>query len=136
MRDIGVALRSALIANPSIQYEVGNKVYINEMPDAQVNNMPEKCIVIYEQGGTEMNHYAPLAIPRFDVWCYGASYFEAGEVDGAFWDYAHNVSMQDQDDTLIQSIILSGGPRAGKEPDTGWPVKIRSITVRYSTEEN
>jgi hypothetical protein len=133
MQDAGVALRKYCLDDPDIDYLVDGRVYVEDIPDAEISNMPRKCIVFRAMGGIEQNDYAELAVPRYDVWCYGETRIEAGKVDRALWDALHFLQRSTKKDTLLHSVILSGGPRAAKEPDTGWPVQIRSITVRVGT---
>jgi hypothetical protein len=133
MQDAGAALRRALLDNSDVQYLVDDRVYVEDIAPGTIPNMPVKTIVLRSQGGVEQNDLAGLATPRYDVWSYGETRIEAGEVDRAVWDALHTLSRSVKNDTLLHSVVLSGGPRAAKEPDTGWPVQVRSITVRIST---
>lgn len=133
MQDAGVALRRALIDNADVHYLTDGRVYVEDIAEHVIADMPAKCIVLQSQGGVEQNDFAGLATPRYDVWSYGETRYEAGRVDRALWDALHTLSRTQKEETLIHSVVLSGGPRSGKEPDTGWPVQIRSITVRIST---
>ena len=134
MQDAGVALRLLLLSDPDVEYLTGGRVYVEDIPDGEIANMPRGCVVLRASGGLEQSDFGPVSIPRYDIWSYGESRYKAGQVDRAVWDYLHYLDNQNANDTLIHSVVLSGGPRAAKEPDTGWPVQIRSCTVRYNTD--
>lgn len=132
MQDAGVALRLLLLSDTDVNYLTGGRVYVEDIPDSEIVNMPRACLVIRANGGIEQNDFGPIAVPRYDLWSYGADRIEAAEVDRAVWDYLHYVDNVEENNTLIHTVILSGGPRSAKEPGTEWPVQIRTCTVRYN----
>lgn len=134
MQDAGVALRQILLADVDINTFVSGRIYVEDIPDHEIPNMPMVCVVLRASGGIENNDYGPVAAPRYDIFCYGDTRYRAGMVDLMVWGCLHKLNNRKEANTLIHSVSLSGGPRTGKEPDTGWPIAIRSCTVRYNTE--
>lgn len=134
MQDIAAAVRQYLLNDPDVDYHTGGRVYVGDIPDAEIANMPRQCLVIRARGGIEGNDFTSFAAPRFALWSYGSTRYEAGLVDGAAWNALHYMNRATVNDTLLHSAVLVAGALAEKEQDTGWPVQIRQTTVYASTE--
>lgn len=98
------------------------------MPDPEIENMPRKTVVIRYSGGPEEFRRHPLQKQRIDIFSYGETYHEAGQVDREVADALHDMSRQDSSNVLMHSAGY-GGARQLKEPDTGWPYILRSVMI-------
>jgi hypothetical protein len=91
--------------------------------------MPRKCVVIVAAGGLQVTHSDSLVNPRFDIWSYGETPYEAGVLDGMVYDVLQAIERRSIAGVLLHSAGLSGGPLGLRDPDTDWPYKVRSINV-------
>jgi hypothetical protein len=134
MQDVGIALRRFLLDDSEVDYFVEGRVYVEEMTPELVTEMPKAAIVLTTAGGADRNDFSEISTTRFDVWSYGSTRIEAAKVDRALWDALHKMNRETREETLLHSVVLAGGPTAEKEPAYGWPVNIRSISVKFGTE--
>lgn len=134
MIDILAAVIRYLKADADISYQTGGRVYGVEIPAAEIADMPRKCLLIRDAGGREAADFVPHAAPRYDFFSYGATPYEAAEVDRAVWEALHNLSREETDEVLLHSAAISGGRLPWKEPHTGWPGFVRSAVVQAGTD--
>lgn len=135
MTDILAALIVFLKADPDVAEQVGLRIYGGELPRGEVNDMPRKVAVIRYSGGMENNSFVPLAKPRVDITSYGATYFEAGEVDRTIYSALKALDRQSVDDVLLHGAAMSGGPMMLRDPNTGWPYQWRSTVITADERE-
>ena len=135
MTDILAALIVFLKADVDVAGQVGLRIYGGELPRSEVDNMPRKVAVIRYSGGIENNSFVPLARPRVDITSYGATYFEAGEVDRAIYTALKAMDRETVDNALLHGAAMSGGPMMLKDPQAGWPYQWRSVVVTADERE-
>jgi len=130
MTDILKALIVFLKADSDVTALAGERVYGNEIPPEEFEQrQPHKLALIVQSGGIERNRFLPIAEPRFDVWSFGETYYEAGKLDRAIYDALKALDRKTADNVLLHGIALSGGPFQVRDDRTNWPAKWRSITV-------
>jgi len=134
MIDILAAVIRYLKEDTDVAFQTSGRIYGSEIPAAETAEMPRKCLLIRDAGGREAADFVPLASPRFDFFSYGATAYEAAEVDRALWEALHNLSREEANDTLLHSATISGGRLPWKEPATGWPGFVRSAVVQAGTD--
>ena len=131
MTDVLAALRTVLLADPDVAALCSTRIFAAELPQAEAVNMPRKCVVIVFAGGFERMATDPIVRPRVDVFSYGATVFEAGQVDRAIYDALKALSRETVGEALIHSVALAGGPIMLRDGDAGWPVMVRSMSVSH-----
>ena len=129
MIDVISALIVFLKENYKVKELAGEKIFGDELPSEEIENMPQKCVVIMESGGIERRGYLPLSDPRIDIYCYGETYFEAGKLDRAIYEALKNMIRETTNNTLLHGATLSSGALSMRDKDTGWRMKMRSATV-------
>lgn len=131
MTDILVALITFLKADADVDALIDGRVYGEQVPQAEIERQePRKFVVVTDAGGIERNRFLPIAQPRYDVWCYGETYHEAGNVDRAVYSALKALDRQPVGGVLLHNAGLAGGPMPVRDDKTGWPAKWRSITVQ------
>lgn len=129
MTDVLDALIVFIKADSEVMILAGDRIYGAELPRDETKNMPRKVAVLTEAGGIERNRFLPIAEPRIDIWSYGETYHEAGKLDRAIYQALKDLDRQTTDDVLLHGVALSGGPHSMRDSETGWPLKVRSVTV-------
>lgn len=114
---------------------VDGRIYGDNLPQREIENMPRKCAVLMEAGGLQNNDYLPLRQPRVDIYSYGETYYEAGKLDRAIYKALKDLNRKKVDNTLMHGVALSGGAYSLRDNDTGWPMKMRAITVSIDDRE-
>jgi hypothetical protein len=134
IQDISAAIRKLLLQDPTVDGAVNGRVYVEELPESEHKEMPRACVVLKEAGGLPIMSWEPYLNPRYDVFCFGKDYYEAGEVDRAVTEVLHNMDRKVVNKTLLHTAVIQGA-RFFKTGDTGWPVKHRSLSLIGSTTE-
>ena len=62
----------------------------------------------------------PWRVTRIATRCYGATPALAEEVDAALYAYLTQINSRRTEYGIIQDLTVSGGPIAGRDPDTDW----------------
>lgn len=132
MQDMAVAVRQYLLEDSGVSGQVDDRVYVDDLPTTENENMPRSAVVIRSAGGNELASYNHNQTARFDILSYGGTRFDAGVVDGHVAEALHYLKRVVVEGTLLHSVIITGGSRTFKTADTGWPVKLRVIIVRGS----
>jgi len=135
MTDILAALLVYLETDVNVTAQVGTRIFAGELPRKEIDNMPRKAAVLRYSGGIENNSFVPLARPRVDITSYGATYFEAGEVDRAIYTALKAMDRETVDNVLLHGAALSGGPLMLKDPQAGWPYQWRSAVITADERE-
>jgi hypothetical protein len=134
IQDLSAALRTLFMEDPTVNGLTGDRVYVEELPEAEHGKMPRACIVIVQAGGLPVRSWEPYQNPRYDIFCYGKDRYEAGKVDRAVTEKLHNLDREVVNSTLLHVAVIQGA-RAFKAGDTGWPVVHRSINLIGSNNE-
>jgi hypothetical protein len=135
MQDAAVALRRFLLSDAAVGEHVGERVYVDDLPAGQNEYMPRAAVVLRSAGGEELLSYNLNMTARIDVLSFGATRYEAGEVDRAVTEALHYLRREVVESTLLHSVVVTGGPNSFKAADTGWPVKMRTVVVRASMKK-
>lgn len=130
--DIGVAIRRYLLSDAGVAAEVSDRVFIDDLPESENESMPRKCVILRSAGGPDLRSYTDLQRQRFDVMAFGATRFEAGEVDAAVVYALHWMRRNVKEEAVLHSAVLSGGSTTFKAAQTGWPIKMRTVLVSGS----
>lgn len=123
--DTQAALVAILKADAAVAALVGTRVFGDELPRAETDSMPRKCIVVQHAGGAGPSFTQgtlPLEAPVFNVFCYGETGFQARSVRLAVHGALRGVERRTILDTLIHWVKSAGGAIYGRDPDTDWPV--------------
>lgn len=135
MKDISVAVRRFLLVDAGVSALVDDRVYVDDLPAEQDQNMPQNCVVLRSAGGPALPDYTHMQRQRYDVLSFGKTRYEAGRVDSAVAEAFHYMRRTVVEDTLLHSTVINGGASSFKTARTGWPVKMRSIIVNGSINE-
>ena len=126
------ALIAHLKTDSALSALVGTRIYGDELPRADTDNMPRKAVVLTPSGGG-MPPYAQatmqLEVQRYDVFCYGETLFQANAVRRAI-----HGALRAMQTVTISSVLLhwarpDGGTITGRDPVTDWPVVWNSWQV-------
>ena len=128
MIDVFAALKD-LIETESVVTDLTNRIYVGEVPQEEVSNLPDMVIVLAAAGGIEHNRLLPLIDPRVQVWCIGKTYYEASTLDRTLFEVFRHIVRRTINGVLIHSIGWSGGPFMVRDDLTGWPAFWRSIVI-------
>lgn len=129
LKDIGVAVRQYLLNDSTVAALVGDRVFVDDLPEEEDEHMPRNAVVLRSAGGPESRDWTHLQRQRYDVLCYGATRYDAGEVDGAVAETLHYLKRTVVKETLLSSVMVGGGAQSFKDAQTGWPIKLRTILV-------
>lgn len=132
MQDVAVALRRFLLNDAAVGEEVDGRVYVDDLPPDQNEWMPRSAVVLRSAGGEALPSYNHNVTARVDVLSYGETRYEAGKVDRAVTEACHYLRREVVEETLLHSVVVTGGPQTFKAADTGWPIKMRTVVVRGS----
>ncbi len=130
--DVRAAIITILKADTDTATEVGARVYGDELPREDTDDMPRKAVVISPAGGTPLPYTTatlPLETQRVDVFCYGKTLFEAEEVRRAVYGALRAVEREVSAGVLVHWVRPAGGAMAGRDPDAEWPVKWNSWQI-------
>jgi hypothetical protein len=130
MIDLLAALIEYLKSDSDIMGLVNDRVYGEKLPRGEIENMPRHNIVIVSAGGIETTKTDPIFTPRYDIWCYGDSLYNAAVLDRIVYAVVKNIQREFINSVLIHSAGLSGGPLPYVDGDTGYCAMIRAITVK------
>lgn len=129
MIDIIAAVCDYLLAQSDITDLVEDRVFAGEIPEDEIDNMPQKMILIQYDGGLTVNSCLPISSPRMSFFCYGQSYFEAGRVDREVYSTLKSLQTTRVGEALIHSASIDSGPRMMRDSKTGWYFQWRSATI-------
>ena len=129
MQDVITALITYLGTQSGVTDLVGTRIYGGELPEADVSEMPRKCVILRSAGGIEEFRTARIQSQRIDVFSYGDGYLAAGQVDQAVADALIAIRRNEVESTILHSAG-DGGAFQLKEPDTGWRYIVRTATIK------
>lgn len=130
MTDTLKAIIAFLNTSADVVALVGARIYGDEVPQAELQRQePRKFVVIESAGGIDQTYYKRITRPRFDVWAFGETYYEAGRVERAVFEALKLLDRVTISNTLLHGVTLSGGPMIDRHPATSWPAKWRAVVV-------
>ena len=135
MIDVVTGLIEILKNDTDVSDLVGERIYGEELTRDEIENMPRKTIAIVSAGGYDERKQAPTTTPRFDVWCYGETKYEASTLGRAVYDAIKAIDRVTIRNMLIHSAGLSAGPRSYRDPGSGWPAMILTVYVTVDERE-
>lgn len=108
---------------------VDTRVYAGDLGRSEIENMPRKVIVVRIDGGAEKTGRKPIIRPRVEIWSFGETYHEAGQVDRAVFDALDTLKRQTVNGFLLHGAIMASGSRMMRFGLSGWPMIIRTGTI-------
>lgn len=132
-----VAIVAFLKADADVATLCAARVYGDELPRDQVDNEVAevgqvKAIVVRASGmGASVGNRSRVGIssPRYDVFSYGETPYEAARVDRVVYKALKNMVPHDRGTCRLYDAILVGGPISLREEATDWPIRFRSYNV-------
>lgn len=123
--DLLTAVRRFLLSNAGVAGHVGTRVWGEEVPQSETDNMPRKGVLIRRAGGYVLGvGYIEIGDPRFDIYAYGGSPFDAGQVFQSLYIPLKQMRRNIQGPALLHWARPAGGPVAMRDPDTEWPMVL------------
>ena len=129
MNDVLENVLDYVAAKDPIIALVGARVYAGELGKEEIEKMPRKAIVVRIDGGAEKTGTKPIVRPRIEIWAFGETYHEAGQVDRAVFDALDTLKRQIVNGFLLHGAIMASGSRMMRFGLSGWPMIIRTGTV-------
>jgi hypothetical protein len=146
MPDSLVAMQTLLSGVEAVTDLVTDRIFLDELPDAQVSQMPRATLVLSYSGGPNSfeNSYQELADDRVDVRCWGKTPQNARDLFAAVYGALFDLRRTTVGDTVIHWAKKSSGPITlrwvdvifpGQVPDPSlhWPAIHASWQVLFST---
>jgi hypothetical protein len=120
-----VTLIGLLKADVVIASQVGTRVFGEELPKTEVSQMPRKAITLHSNGGRYTPDDLPVSIYRFNTHTYGATVYEAMQLDMLVYEFLKNLERQTiPGGAAILSVVGETGPFTLRDPDTTWPYTL------------
>lgn len=124
------AVVAFLNASAGVTAQVAGRVYGTELEESETPNMPRKAVVVKPTAGAGFGvGYMAIGTNNYDVWCFGASPFEAGEVRLAVYEALKLLNRKIANQTLLHWAQEAGGAFSFRDPDTDWPVQLQTFQV-------
>ena len=133
------AARIILIADPEVARLTSGRVYAPELPEKQAQEMSRPCIVLRNTGGGSLGpgarSRAPWTNTRLDVQSFGKTPSEASEIHWAVHEVLIALERTVVDDTVVNDVVVTGGPINSRDADTDWPfaLGIFDLASAYAT---
>lgn len=135
MTDVITSMIIFLQNDSGVSALAAERIFGDDLPESEIENMPRKAAVLMEAGGLQTNDYVPIRKPRIDIYSYGETYHEAGKLDRAIYQALKDLKREKVDNSLLHGVALSGGAFSLRDKDTGWPMKMRAVTVSIDNRE-
>ena len=110
-------------------------VYAGEIDSDVAKTMPRALLLVRGAGGIKPADASPLFNARMDVWSYGKTPFEAGELSTRMHFLVQGTNNVVIDGARVLGITLSSGPLPGREFDTGWAYTLRTYIMLLSEQK-
>ncbi len=135
-QDIIKGLIVFLQADTPLAALVGTRVFGNELPRAEADNMPRKAVVLQPSPGPTLTggSYLKHTAQSFDVFSYGETVFESERVRRAVFDALKPLQREVSAGVLIHWCDPAGGFANLRDPDTRWPINFQSFQAFYAEE--
>lgn len=130
------ALVDMLKADAALAALLDTRVFGGELPGPETKSMPRRALVVRASGGPTQTgrSFAEHDANRFDLFSYGATPREAGEVMATAALRLRRAGREVHAGVLIHSCNSAGGFASGREPDTDWPRGWQSFQLFYALE--
>lgn len=123
------AVRALLLADTDVAALVAARVFVGELPKAEIEKMPRATIQLEPAGGMG-NANQLYGDPRIDVYCWGASPRESWQVYRAVHAALKGLERKVFAETLLHWARESAMGALGRDPEKDWPVTLNSWQVR------
>lgn len=112
------------------------RVFGQELPAAEVGSMPRLAVVIAASGGAALTagSYAEHEAQRVDVFCYGATLFQAEGLRRAVHAALKQIRRNGDHGALIHWAQPAGGFATRRDPDADWPMSFSSFQLFYAEQ--
>ncbi|SCW61802.1 hypothetical protein SAMN02927924_01698 [Sphingobium faniae] len=136
MADPVGALVAILMDDAATASRVAARVFGGELPATEAASMPRRALVIRPSGGVSMTgeSYVEHDTQRVDLFAYGATPAEAGDLMGIAALALRRVKRRVAAGTLVHWVQSAGGFSSGREPETEWPRVFQSFQLLYAME--
>lgn len=128
-------LMTYLSLDPEITSRVGTRIYGNEIPNSEADNMPRHLILVNPAGTARVDRSRlNVALRLFDFRCYGPSMYESAYL---FLLVARRLKLMERnlsEGVLLYDATQLTGRFTSREPDTEWPVSYGSFQIFLSEE--
>lgn len=135
MIDAMMAMCDYLLSQSNITDLVEDRVFGGEIPEDEIEHMPQKMIVIQYDGGLAVSSCVPISSPRMDFFCYGKTYFECGRVDREVYSALKSLTTTRVGEALLHSAAINSGPFMARDAKTGWHFQWRNATIKADDRE-
>jgi len=123
------AVRAFLLADADLAAIVGTRVFVGELPESEIEQMPRATVQL-EPGGGMGNANQLYGDPRIDFYCYGDSPRVAWQVYRALHAALKDLQREVFAETLLHWARESAMGALGRDPEKDWPVTLNSWQVR------
>ena len=135
--DILAATVLFLKADADVAALIDTRVYYEEVPKQQAKAWGrgdtanvQQAVVLRRSGAISTDKgRVGWQRQRMDAFCYGPTPFRAAEVELAVYNALKQMERNLKGDCLLQDAEVSGGALTIREPDTEWPLVLRSYVV-------
>lgn len=129
------ALAEFLKADTDVSSIVGERVFVDEIPDATVSRMPRPCVLLRSGGGAQTIRRGNTSNARVDVRCYGWKPSTARELHNAVYSALDHLQRKVFLGCLLHSAIAEAQPIPMREapiaepgtmtdPSKHWPLML------------
>lgn len=126
-------IKDFLEADATVAALVGTKIYGGELPNSEVANMPQDCVVIHLAGGGAAPRIGastiPISRPRYDFKCYGQTVLTAMQLYAAVHSALRCLTQQVINNTVLYAAIMEAGPVNLRDADGQWPFVFAVYTI-------
>jgi ABC-type transport system substrate-binding protein len=124
------AVVAFLAADTDLAALVSTRVFGAELDPSENANMPRNAVVVKPVPAAGMLvGYMALGTNNYDVWCFGADPYQAGQVRLAVYEALKLLNREIANNTLLHWAQESGGAVSFRDPDTDWPVQLQTFQV-------
>lgn len=134
--DTVTAGRQALRACGDLSDLIDGRVYGGEVPGADADVMPRGCIVVANAGGggsgVGASDTRAWTRGRIDVRSYGETPAEAAAISVMAHLWLKQWTRRVANGVLIDTVEEGAGPISFRDPNTDWPMTIRTYLLLHA----
>lgn len=130
MTDFLSALRTYLLAQKEVTDLCDKSVYVLAVPREEIELGAHEVVVLLASGGNLGPTSRAITQARVDVVCFGATDFEAMQMDMAVAEALKTLSREYVGGVLLHNVTVATGPFQARDPETFWPCMRRQTIVR------
>jgi hypothetical protein len=124
------ALRAYLLGQSEVVALVSKSVYVLALPKEELDLGPHAVVVLLSSGGNLGKVGRTTAEARVDVVCYGATDFEAMQLDMVVSESIKWLNREYVNGVLLHNASVAGGPFQARDPEIFWPCMRRQTLIR------